>query len=105
MKQAPGKIESGIIGYGDDPLSRRFLRPISNVGKSNPESILAARSPEAPAVILLDRVGQFYAGPWGTREFLLQPRSEILSEATGVDEVRFHFSVLEEVSYNRDPVH
>src|SRR5207244_11665536 len=51
VKQAVGYIESGIIRHGDDPLGRRFLRPIPNGVQGNPEGTLPARRPNPPAEI------------------------------------------------------
>ena len=105
VKQALGQIESRIEIDADDPLCGCFLWPISNVGKSDPEAILPEPSPKAPAVVLLDRLRKFDATLWRAREFLLQPRRKILSEATRIDEVRLHFAVLKEISLDRDSLH
>jgi hypothetical protein len=79
-------------------LGWSFLWTISDIGKSDPEAILATRGPQTPAIIFLHWIGKLYSQLWESREPLLQPRRKVLSEAARINEVWFDFPVLEEIS-------
>ena len=60
--------------------------------------------PQAPAVVFLDRRRELEARRYQGSQFREEPRYKVLTEAAGIDEVRLHFPVLEQVSFNRDLV-
>src|SRR5262249_17826822 len=89
----------------DDPLGRLFLRPFAHIRQGDPEPVSSVRGPEAPAIVLLDRTGEVEPALLLQRaQLALQPGREVFAEATGIDEMRSHLPVLENVRLDGDRV-
>src|SRR6185436_5025757 len=79
--QPAQNIEPIVAVDGNDPLGRAFDWAVVAVGQGNPEPVATMLRPEAPAIVLLDWIGEGKSGSRQMRERAPQPLREVLAEA------------------------
>ena len=57
--------------------------------------------PKPPTVIFLDTLRKAKTRICKERNFVLQPSRKVLTETTGIDKVRLHLTMIEQVGFNR----
>src|SRR5262249_20847298 len=97
-------IEAGLVVDRHHPFGRLLARSVAAIRQRDPEPVVAAMAPYAPAVVLLDRIGELEPGIAQRREPGQQPPRKIFAEAARIDEVRPDLPVLEQVGGERDVV-